>query len=174
MELSLFEDLFSENTKKINLISQSIDLLITTDEFDTKCKSIGELVVSSYESAYEDIEDLGDIIVCVDNLIKKLWIDKENFFKFIKLSSLRIQIKKLAHKKFREGYDYIYKDMIKSGHKKHKIKYLDEVPRKFANVEECETQYHELVKFVWEPSVLDMKEIIGRLCISYDFVDTKN
>ncbi len=154
--------LFAKETEELRVICELISPDITDNEFDECCFDIENTINKSYKNESNDIEDMGDIIMGIDLIIKKMWTNKENVDKFFELLVLRKKAKKLSHKKFREGHDWYYHDKIEKGIMKPKIKYSDEKPRDFWNVEECVFQYMSLVKYVWEPSTKKIKEDYGK------------
>jgi len=156
-------NLFSEQTNNLRLLCSLLDPNIQSDEFEKIKNDIAEIVEDSYKSSDTDIEDLGDIIMIIDDMINKMWIDKDHCRKFYDLIKLRKQTKKLANKKYREGFDYIHENDIKNNIITSKIKNPDEKPREFWNVEECDQQYYELIIYVWKPSVLNLKELMANI-----------
>lgn len=150
-------NLFAEETKELKLLLDLIEIDIGAEDFDDCCKNIDEIIQQSYQNNSTDIEDLGDLIMLLDNKIEQMFLTSEKINKYHNLILLRKKVKKLAHKKFREGYDWIHKNKIDKGIVKSIIKYQDEIPRNYLNVEECEIQYHELVNFVWKPNVEKFK-----------------
>lgn len=143
---------FANETHELKLIKFIIGPDMEKDEFDTYCKDIDKLIQSSYLSDDTDIEDIGDLIMLLNMIIDKMWIGEKQALEYYELLLLRKKAKKLAHKKFREGYDWIYRDEIKQKKVEPIIKYSDEKPRNYWNVHECVFQYNELVKYIWKPS----------------------
>lgn len=150
--------LFANETEELRLINALISHDIEINEFDECCNDIDKLIESSYKNNSTDIEDMSDLIMGINLIIEKMWIDHTHAIKFYELLLLRKKAKKLAHKKFREGYDWYHREEIKLGTIKPIIKYQDEKPREFWNVESCAFQYGELVDYVWKPSVEKLKK----------------
>ena len=151
---------FANETKELKLLLSLIEPDINKDDLDDCYKDIEDIIIQSYQNEHTDIEDLDDLIVLLDNFIIKMFRTKENIDKYYELVLLRKKVKKFAHKKFREGYDWIYKKNIEEGTIKSKIKYPDEKPRDFFNVDECEFQYINLVEHTWIPNTEKIKDII--------------
>lgn len=149
---------FANETHELKLIKFIISPDMEKDEFDTYCKDIDKLIQSSYLSDDTDIEDIGDLIMLLNMIIDKMWIGEKQANEYYELLLLRKKAKKLAHKKFREGYDWIYRDEIKQKKVEPIIKYSDEKPRNYWNVHECVFQYNELVKYIWKPSTEKIKK----------------
>jgi hypothetical protein len=157
------EDLFSEETKQLQLIVNLVEPNIEFIEFVKVKNDIYNIITKSFKSVSNDIEDLGDQITLIDLLIQKLFISKENLIKFNSLVDLRLKAKKYANSKYREGYDWLYSEQIKKGFVEKKIKYTHEIPREFWNVEECEIQYFELIEHVWKPSTYELTKLTDKL-----------
>ncbi len=149
----------SKTSNKLKNICDSVSNNITEKEFDNLYIKINGCIYESYNSDDEDIEDLGDIVIILNEFIKKMWTNKNNLIKFIELIGLKLKAKKLNHSKLREGYDFYYSEQIKNGEKKSLIKYVEEKPRNYFNVYECEYQYKNFLNNVWEPSVKETEEL---------------
>lgn len=157
-------NIFAKETIKIkNILDLITDDKINKNDFDKYCVSIEAIIFESYKNNSNDIEDLSDLIMLFDIKIEELFTSKENVDKFFNLVILRKKTKKLANKKFREGYDWIYKDQIQQNIIKSKIKYSDEQPRDYLMVENCEFQYSELVNHIWKNGLEKHKIILEKL-----------
>lgn len=155
------EFLFSNETKQMQTIYFEIEPSITTEEYENYKNKIDKLIIDSYESIDNDVEDQSDIICAINKIIDKMWICSDTFEKFYDLILLRKKAKKMANKKFREGHDYYYVDLIKINKIQPIIKY-DETPRYYWNVEECVQQYDALIKYVWKPSVVEINKLANK------------
>ena len=56
--------------------------------------------------------------------------------------------------------------MIEYGEKEKLIKYPDEKPRDILNAESCIHQYACLVKYIWEPSTIELKKKLDTLWVT--------
>lgn len=157
--------LFADETKELKSLLALIDDNIEVEEFEESCKNIDDIIDKTYQNDSCDIEDLGDLIMLIDNKITQMFISKDNIQKYYDLILLRKKTKKLSNKKFREGFDFINGENISNGKIQKKIKYLDEKPRDYFNVNECEFQHKQLIRYVWIPGVEKLKSI----CSKYKF-----
>jgi hypothetical protein len=158
MDLSNLSNLFAGETNELKILLSLISINMDDNIFSEYCEDIDEIIQHSYQNDDTDIEDMGDLIMLLNNKIEQLFTDANMIEKFYNLVLLRKKAKKLSHKKFREGYEWIHKDEIKKGIIKSIIKYPDENARNFWNVEECEYQYNALLNYVWLPSSEKLKK----------------
>ena len=130
------EFLFCDEVKKLQELCypDTFGLFFTED-----CKMLTKAVDNIYGRDDYDIEDSSDIIQMINSIVMRIIID-DNFTVDQKRELLKIRIysKKMAKKKYR---DFKYND------------------RTFWNCEEAHQQYNELVKYVWKPSVAEIKKL---------------
>lgn len=161
--------LFSENSKLmksiwLDLKSKFNNNELNKDIFDNFIIEINKCSFNSYKSDDEDIEDLEDLLIICNMIIELIFNTKENYEKYKDILSSRKQIKKFAHKKFREAHDQIHCLKIENNLTEKKIKYDDEKPRKFFNYELYHCQYNELL-YIWNSSNSNIKKMLSKIII---------
>ena len=113
--------------------------------FEKDCENIDKTIDDIYESNDSDIEDFSDLLIIINNycynILKNNEYNKENK---LQITELRLKAKRKAKQKYR---DFKYDN------------------RRFWNCNEAHQHYHELVEFVWKPSVKELKEIIELLSL---------
>lgn len=155
-------NIFAKETNKLQLLISLINKNTSENCFKDYCVEAVDIIKQCYQNDSTDIEDMTDLIILIDNQIQELFISEEHINKFNELIFLRKKVKKMAHKKFREGYDWVHSDEIAKENIKPIIKYPDEKPRNFWNVEECELQYYELCNYVWKQGLDKLKDLLDR------------
>lgn len=151
--------LFSTETSELKNVCNNMNPTINYDEFNSYYIKIEQIMVKSYESEDNDIEDLCHMLLELTNLIKKMWTNKNTCMMFIELMELKLKLKKLIDTKYREGYDFFYADMINKGVKKSKINHNEEKPRNYINVHKCDDQYNYFLTNIWKLSVKNTEEV---------------
>jgi hypothetical protein len=143
------DGLFSNNTKLL----KSSKLIFESDYFDienieNELIKIDEIIVNSYDSNDEDIEDLYDIVRLINMSLEQI-IPNEKYSNEIlkKIMNLRRNATKRCNKKYRDALND---------------------NRKFWNFEEFQLQHHSGITYVWMPSVKTITDLINNH--RHDFV----